>query len=99
MKRIDQTTALKLKNGIKKIIIPHENKKDLKLIALVVKDGTPPDTINFENSLLVIGSEAHGIPTQWAEQCEEKLTLPMPGNTESLNAAVAGSIAIYLASK
>jgi len=46
---------------------------------------------------LVIGSEAHGIPQIWIDESEEKLTLPMPGKTESLNAAVAGSIALYLA--
>ena len=49
--------------------------------------------------MLVIGGEAHGIPPEWADQCEEKLTLPMQGAVESLNAAVAGSIALYLAHK
>lgn len=75
-----------------------EAKKNLKLIALVACDGQSPNEINFTDSLLVIGSEAHGIPEQWIENCEEKLTLPMPGQTESLNAAIAGSIAMYIAS-
>jgi len=74
-----------------------KNKKALKLVALVVKDGKTPSEINFKNTLLVIGSEAHGIPQIWIDESEEKLTLPMPGKTESLNAAVAGSIALYLA--
>lgn len=73
-------------------------KKHLKLIALVISDGKNPDQINFKDSLMVIGSEAHGIPEQWVRDCEEKLTLPMPGKTESLNASVAGSIAMYIAS-
>lgn len=73
-----------------------ECKKDLKLCAMVVKGGKAPNELNFENSLIVVGSEAHGLPQIWIDSCEQKLTLPMPGNTESLNAAVAGSIAIYL---
>jgi len=76
-------------------------KKDphVKLIALIVQGGKKPQEINFKNTLLVIGNEAHGIPEQWIADCDEKLTIPMPGKTESLNAAVAGSIAIYLASQ
>jgi len=76
-----------------------ENKKDLTLIALVVKDGSSPQEIDFKNALLVIGSESHGIPEQLISDCDKKLTLQMPGKTESLNAAVAGSIAMYLAKK
>jgi TrmH family RNA methyltransferase len=44
-----------------------------------------------------VGSEAHGIAANQPADCDEKLTIPMPGKTESLNAAVAGSIALYLA--
>jgi len=76
-----------------------KNKKDLQLIALVAKDGKSPEKIDLTNALLVVGSEAHGIPEQWLNDCDEKLTLHMPGETESLNAAVAGSIALYLAKK
>ncbi len=73
------------------------NKKDLKLCALVITGGKTPKEINFANTLLVIGSEAHGIPSEWINDCDEKLSLPMPGKIESLNAAVAGSIVLYLA--
>jgi TrmH family RNA methyltransferase len=74
-----------------------EHKKDLSLCALVVSGGQNPSVINFKNTLLIIGNEAHGIPTEWLQNCDTKLTLPMPGEIESLNAAVAGSIALYLA--
>ena len=72
-----------------------QNKKDLNLCALVVKHGKKPEELNFKESLLVVGSEAHGLPVEWIKQCKQKLTLPMPGKTESLNAAVAGSVALY----
>jgi RNA methyltransferase, TrmH family len=74
-----------------------EHKQNLQLCALVVKDGMHPDQLDLTNSLLVVGSEAHGIPEEWILACDQKLTLPMPGHAESLNAAVAGSIALYTA--
>ena len=72
------------------------SKQDLLLYALIVKGGKPPDTIDSKKALLVVGHEAHGIPPAWVAQCDHSVTLPMPGNTESLNAAVAGSIAAYI---
>lgn len=77
-----------------------EKKGNLKLIGLVVVGGKDISEINKEdlkNSLLVIGSEAHGIEKSSLADCDELVTLQMPGQTESLNAAVAGSIAMYLA--
>ncbi len=71
-------------------------KKDLLLYALVVNDGEPPHTIDAQKALLVVGNEAHGIPSEWLQQCDSLVSLPMPGTAESLNAAVAGSIATYL---
>ena len=72
-------------------------KKELRLCALVVKGGKAPKELSFENSLLVVGNEATGIPAPWLRDCNYYLTIPMPGNTDSLNAAVAGSLALYLA--
>lgn len=43
---------------------------------------------------LVIGNERHGL-AQWQEACERVLSIPMRGQTESLSAGVAGSIALY----
>lgn len=47
---------------------------------------------------VVVGHERHGLGT-WGEICHERLSIPMRGPTESLNAAVAGSIALYEASR
>lgn len=71
------------------------HKKQLKLCGLVVAGGKTPQELDLSESLLVIGSEGHGLPAEWQNDCDALLTLPMPGNTESLNAAVAGSIALY----
>jgi len=72
-----------------------DNKGSLNLCALVVDGGKQPSEITAKNTLLVVGNEAHGIPAPWIEDCTSSMTLPMQGNVESLNAAVAGSIALY----
>ena len=45
--------------------------------------------------VLVVGSEAKGIRRLVREQCDLLVSLPMIGKIESLNAAVAGSVALY----
>lgn len=44
---------------------------------------------------LVIGNEAHGVSEEVANICDEKLYIPIKGQAESLNAAVAAGIMIY----
>jgi len=46
---------------------------------------------------LVVGSEGEGIRHLTRAKCDIVLKLPMRGQIESLNAAVAGSVALYLA--
>jgi 23S rRNA (guanosine2251-2'-O)-methyltransferase len=46
---------------------------------------------------LVVGSEGTGLRRLVREQCDLLLRLPMRGRVDSLNAAVAGSIALYAA--
>jgi 23S rRNA (guanosine2251-2'-O)-methyltransferase len=46
---------------------------------------------------VVVGSEGEGIRPLVRNSCDYLLHLPMVGKIESLNAAVAGSIAMYLA--
>ncbi len=46
---------------------------------------------------LVVGSEGQGMRSLVARSCDVLARLPMRGQIESLNAAVAGSVALYLA--
>jgi 23S rRNA (guanosine2251-2'-O)-methyltransferase len=46
---------------------------------------------------LVVGSEGEGLRPLVRSRCDIVLKLPMRGMIESLNAAVAGSVALYLA--
>ena len=43
-------------------------------------------------TVLVIGNEANGVSDEILQKANRKLSIPMSGNVESLNAAVAGSI-------
>ena len=45
--------------------------------------------------VLVVGSEGKGLGRLVAETCDLLVNIPMPGKAESLNAGVAGSIALY----
>ncbi|MGD8404849.1 MAG: 23S rRNA (guanosine(2251)-2'-O)-methyltransferase RlmB [Anaerolineales bacterium] len=46
---------------------------------------------------LVVGSEGEGMRQLTTKSCDILMKLPMKGQIESLNAAVAGSVALYLA--
>lgn len=50
-------------------------------------------------TLLVVGNETAGMSSAWRQACDTLLRIPMIGAASSLNAATAGSIALYEASR
>ena len=48
---------------------------------------------------LMIGNEGAGLGEQWLSLADMRITIPTPGRVESLNAAVAGSLLLYEASR
>ena len=48
---------------------------------------------------LILGNEGSGIPAEILRRATHRVTIPMPGPVESLNAAIAGSILLYEASR
>lgn len=60
-------------------------------------DGTDIFTSNIScgKICLVIGNEANGISENIVRSCDRKVTIPMSGNMESLNAAVSAGILMY----
>jgi TrmH family RNA methyltransferase len=73
--------------------------------AIIVLDGDAPQQV-FDalaegsapaNAVWVVGSEAHGAAGEFLEAADLLTALPMPGGTESLNAAVSLSVALYAA--
>src|SRR5690625_3637970 len=45
--------------------------------------------------VLVVGNETVGMSAGWRESCDQTAEIPMGGSASSLNASVAGSIALY----
>jgi TrmH family RNA methyltransferase len=65
-------------------------------IATIVSGGIDPGSLEVDNPIaLLIGNESHGLPTTLVEHCVASLTIPIVPGVESLNAAVAGALAMY----
>jgi TrmH family RNA methyltransferase len=63
------------------------------LISTVLDGGENLHEMKFgSKNVLVIGNEARGVSEAVQKRATRKLSIPMSGNVESLNAAVAGSV-------
>ena len=68
------------------------------LVGLAAGTGRLEDLPQPGELAIVVGQERHGLGP-WETLCDRVAAIPMPGGTESLNAAVAGSIAVYEATR
>jgi TrmH family RNA methyltransferase len=65
-------------------------------IALVAHGGSPLSELDLERPLsFVLGAEREGLPEDVAAACHAVASIPLAEGAESLNVAVAGSIALY----
>jgi RNA methyltransferase, TrmH family len=73
----------------------------LRLLAAVGGTGaTAAQNADFVGPCAVlIGNEGAGLAAEWMRIADERVTIPCPGPVESLNAAVAGSLLLYEASR
>lgn len=64
---------------------------------MATADGTTTyTTVNWRQaSALIIGNEAHGASQEAYQLAEGKVSIPMSGQTESLNAAIAAGIILF----
>ena len=59
--------------------------------------GTAPEALAGVRPLaLVIGSEGHGISPEIAAALDHRVTLPLAGRVDSLNAAVAAGVLLHI---
>jgi TrmH family RNA methyltransferase len=65
-------------------------------VALVPRGGVPLSALQMDGEVvLVLGAEREGLPREVLERCDVQVSIPQPGRAESLNVAMAGSIALY----
>lgn len=71
-------------------------KQNIWVVGLAGEAKTEYNQANLTGALaLVVGNEGKGISRLVREHCDLLINLPMRGHVNSLNAAVAGSIALY----
>lgn len=64
--------------------------------AVVDKNAAAVETVDFSHgAAVVIGNEGRGLSEEHAQLCDEKITIKMQGNIESLNAAMAAGIILW----
>jgi TrmH family RNA methyltransferase len=65
-------------------------------VALLPRGGTPLAELDLDGpTTFVLGSEREGLPDEVLARCEARATIPQAGGAESLNVAMAGTIALY----
>lgn len=75
-------------------------KEGYELIATELRGGENLYKMEFgPKTVLVIGNEANGVSDEILNRANRRLSIPMSGNVESLNAAVAGSICMSALSR
>jgi TrmH family RNA methyltransferase len=76
--------------------IVHSQTRPLKVFLAESGSGKPYWQADFRQPVaLLIGGEAEGASPEGQSLADEAVTIPMPGGSESLNAAVAASILIF----
>ena len=64
-------------------------------VALVAHGAPPLNELDPSLSRFVLGSEREGLPDDVVAACAASATIPLAGPAESLNVAMAGTIALY----
>jgi RNA methyltransferase, TrmH family len=65
-------------------------------VALVAHGGVPLPEVDLDGDVVfVLGAERDGLPKDVLEQCDALASIPQSGDIESLNVAMAGTVALY----
>jgi TrmH family RNA methyltransferase len=69
---------------------------DAQLVAASLRDATDYRTAAYAAPcFLMVGNESRGLPAEYEDACDLRVTMPMRGRADSLNAAVAGAVLAY----
>jgi TrmH family RNA methyltransferase len=64
-------------------------------VALVAHGAPPLSELDASLSRFVLGAEREGLPDEVVARCAARATIPLAGSAESLNVAMAGTVALY----
>ena len=80
--------------------IENLQKRNIKIYAAHLRGSKPYDTCDYtKGSAFLIGNESKGLKAETADRADVRIKIPMLGDVESLNAAVASSILFYEAAR
>ncbi len=71
-----------------------------RVFATVPRGGTPLPACDLRGpAAVLLGGEGSGLPAAWFAAADTRLTIPMRGQVESLNVAIAAALILYEASR
>lgn len=66
------------------------------VLGTMVDQGVPYDAVDLTGPVaLVLGNEAHGLTSELVDHVDTLVTIPMAGDAESLNVAMAGTVLAF----
>ena len=66
------------------------------LVAASLRDAQPYRGAPYASPCFVmVGNESRGLPQEYEDACDLRVTMPMKGRADSLNAAIAGAVLSY----
>ena len=66
------------------------------LVAASLRDAVPYRGADYQAPcFIMVGNESQGLPEGYEAECDLRVTMPMKGRADSLNAAVAGAVLAY----
>ena len=66
------------------------------LVAASLRDAQPYRGAPYAGPcFILVGNESRGLPAEYEDACDLRVTMPMKGRADSLNAAVAGAVLAY----
>ena len=78
-----------------KVLIEKLKQNNIKVYATNLKTDKSIYDVDFKNSAIIVGNESNGVSEELLELADENIKIPMRGNAESLNVAIATSIILY----
>ena len=93
MGAIYRVNIIKSKNIIE--TLKNMKKHKYEIVATSLQTDKTIYDVDYKNKVIVIGNEANGVSKEVLELSNEKVKIPMSGQTESLNAAVATGVILY----